>query len=175
MTGLLVVVGVENLGFDDDDGRMGLLFTATALGALLTSALIARVQRTVPTGLITIGALTVSWSAQMGWAVNTSLAPGLALLVVYQCAATLSIMNGIIVRQTLAPDRLQARVNTTARMIAWGGTPLGAGVGGAVAQWWGVSTAIIVCSSGVALAVIGSVVTGLGRTPLLAQLTADPG
>jgi hypothetical protein len=48
------------------------------------------------------------------------------------------IVNGISLRQQVIPDRLQGRVNVTARMIAWGGTPFGAALGGLVAKLAGI-------------------------------------
>ena len=42
--------------------------------------------------------------------------------------------SGITVRQMLTPDHLQSRVNTAGRMIAWGGNPVGAVLGGLLAE-----------------------------------------
>jgi MFS family permease len=42
------------------------------------------------------------------------------------------------VRQLVTPDQLQGRVNATARMIAWGGSPFGALVGGLLADQIGI-------------------------------------
>ncbi len=173
VAGLLVVAGVEQLGLDDDDGRLGLLFTATALGAFGMSLLVAWIQKVVPTGWITIIALGLSWAAQVAWALTTSLPIGFAILAIFQAASTLSIHTAIIVRQSLAPDRLQSRVNTTARMIAWGGTPLGAGIGGVLAQRIDLSTALLVCSFGTGLALSLALATRLWRVPTLAVLRAQ--
>jgi hypothetical protein len=44
--------------------------------------------------------------------------------------------SGITIRRMLTPDHLQARVNTSGRLIAYGGgQPLGAVLGGMLAQW----------------------------------------
>ena len=40
----------------------------------------------------------------------------------------------ITLRQMLTPDHLQGRVNTTGRLIAWGGQPVGALLGGLLAE-----------------------------------------
>lgn len=170
MLGLTIVVAVQNLGMTDDDPGLGLLYSATALGALLISLAIARIQRTVPTGWITILALSVSWAAQLAWAVTTSIPTGLIILVLFQAASTLSIMNGIIVRQSLAPDHLQSRVNTTARMIAWSGSPLGAVLGGVLAQHFDVTLAIILCTAGTAVGLGIAISSRLWRVPTLAAL-----
>lgn len=173
MLGLLVVVGVERLGMSSDGAELGLLYAATALGAFLVSLVMARIQRRVATGRISIGALAVSWAAQVSWAVVGSTPLALMVLVVFQMAATLLIMNGIIVRQSLAPDALQSRVNTTARMIAWGGTPLGALLGGLLAERLPLTAAILICSIGTLLGLLGAFRARLWRVPRLAVLVEE--
>lgn len=152
--GLTIVVGVQQLGMATDDPRLGLLYSATALGAFLISLAVSQIQRRVPTGWITLTALTVTWVSQLVWAVTTSLPFALVVLAVLQAASTLTIMNGIIVRQSLASNHLQSRVNTTARLIAWGGTPVGAVLAGVLAQRFDTALAILVCSGGTAAALI---------------------
>lgn len=44
------------------------------------------------------------------------------------------LTTGITLRQMLTPDHLQARVNTAGRMIAGAGLPLGAALGGFLAE-----------------------------------------
>ena len=61
----------------------------------------------------------------------------------------LVIVNGITLRQQVIPDHLQGRVNVTARMIAWGGTPFGAALGGVIAQLAGIRVAYLVMAAGV--------------------------
>lgn len=170
MLGLTIVVGVRQLGLADDDPRLGLLYTATAVGAFAMSLAIARIQHAVPTGWITLVSLTVSLAAQLAWAATTSVTAGLIVLAVFQAAATLTIVNGIVVRQSLAPSHLQSRVNTTARMIAWGGTPVGALLGGLLAERLSTATAILICSAGTGLGLTLGLCVRLWRVPRLAVL-----
>lgn len=60
--------------------------------------------------------------------------PALAALAGWLFCYSMVTINGITLRQELAPDRLQGRVNTTARMLGWGGYPLGALIGGVLAE-----------------------------------------
>ena len=173
MLGLMIVTGIQQLTLAESDPRLGLLYSATALGALTVSLMVSRIQRTLSTGWITILALAVSWLSQLAWAATTSLTLGLVVLTCFQAGTTLAIMNGIIVRQSLAPDHLQSRVNTTARMIAWGGTPLGALIGGVLAEHIGTSLALVLCSAGTATGLIIAVGAKLWRIPTLATLRAD--
>jgi len=52
VVGLVVVVGVENLGFAEDDPRFGWIYAVSALGAFLGSATLSRVQARVGIGII---------------------------------------------------------------------------------------------------------------------------
>ena len=61
------------------------------------------------------------------------------------------IINAISLRQRVAPDHLQSRVNVSARMIAWGGMPFGAAVGGALAEVTSIQTTYLVMALGVAI------------------------
>ncbi|MGB7385954.1 MAG: MFS transporter [Rhodococcus sp. (in: high G+C Gram-positive bacteria)] len=173
VVGLMVVVGVRKLGLNEGDARLGSLYAATALGAFLISLVSARIQRAVGTGVITCAGLLVAFSAMLAWSIADVLAVSLLVLVVYQAANTMIVVNGIVVRQSVTPDGLQSRVNTTARMIAMGGTPFGAAAGGAVAEMFGVTAAIVLGAC--ALAAAGAVALRLGvpRLPLLADLTAS--
>jgi hypothetical protein len=63
-------------------------------------------------------------------------------------------INGITLRQELTPDRLQSRVNTTARMLGWGGYPLGALIGGGLAQVLPIRVTLLVMGTPVAAAAL---------------------
>jgi hypothetical protein len=173
VVGLMVVVGVRRLGLSDNDSRLGALYAATALGAFLISLVSARIQRVVVTGTITLVGIAVSAGAMLAWAQTTWFAMSLIILVVYQAANTLVIVNGIVVRQSITPDHLQSRVNTTARMIAMGGTPFGATIGGGMAQIAGVEVAIGVGAAALAMAAAIGLYLGVLRLPLLADIAAS--
>jgi MFS family permease len=148
--GLLVVYGVQALGLDRGDGRLGLLYTAGAAGSLVASLLLPRLGRRVGPTRLTPAALTTNLAALIALALASLLPVALALLVVWQGTYMLVIVNGITLRQQVIPDHLQGRVNVTARMIAWGGTPFGAALGGLIAQAGGIRVAYLVMAAGVA-------------------------
>lgn len=170
VTGLLVVVAVRQLGLSDDDSRVGLLYACAAVGTLIISILLSRIQERFATGLITLTALAVNFVALILWSQNSIWIVGLGIIVLWQASNSLVILNGIVVRQAVTPQRLQSRVNTTARMIAWGGTPLGATLGGILAEAFGTRTALLVMSSSLLLSLMIGVTTVLRNTGKLAQL-----
>lgn len=169
VSALTVVYGVRQLGLDGSGWQVGLLFSATAAGGLLASVLLPRLVRRAPVGWITIAALSLSPLLVLGLA----LAPGLTVaLLLYAGWATtwvLVSLNGISARQQVTPDDLQGRVNTTARMIAWGGAPFGALLGGLVANQTSMRETLLV------IAVIAAVVAVLAwASPLRRRSLAHP-
>lgn len=157
VTGLIIVTGVRRLGLSDHDARLGLLFTVASLGSFVAGLAVSRLQRRFPLGAITLAGLAANLVLLVALAQTTAFPVALVVVAVWQGTNTLVILNGIITRQAITPPRLQGRVNTTARMIAWGGQPLGAALGGLVASRLGVHAALLIATAGVA----GSLVFGL--------------
>jgi len=174
VTGLVVVVAVRQLDLSSDDGRIGLLYAAAGAGSLLASLLLAPLQRHLPVGWITLGGLAAGLLFLGGWSASRSLILGAVTLLGWQAANTLVSLNGIVVRQTLAPLELQARVNTTARIIAWGGQPAGALLGGMTAEHAGLGPALGVGGSGLALALLAGTLTRLRHRDRLDALVHTP-
>jgi MFS family permease len=52
----------------------------------------------------------------------------------------------VSLRQRITPDRLLGRMNAAYRMLGWGTMPIGAALGGAVAEVWGLRTTFVVAS-----------------------------
>lgn len=154
VVGLTVVYAVRGLGLAETDGRIGLLYTATAVGGLGASLLLPLLTRRVAIGIITLTGLGLHAALLVGLAVAPTLWAGVLVIGLWQLCNTLIIINGIALRQQVTPDHLQARVNTTARMVAWGGQPFGAAVGGALAEAFDVRVALLLVAGGVALSAV---------------------
>jgi predicted MFS family arabinose efflux permease len=90
----------------------------------------------------------------IGVAFAPQLWAGVVLIGIWQLCNTLIIINGIALRQQVTPDHLQARVNTTARMVAWGGQPFGAAVGGLLAELFDVRSALLIVAVGVLISAV---------------------
>lgn len=154
MIGLMIVYGVEGLGLAKDDGRLGLLFAAGGIGSLAATMLLPRLTSRFSVGRITLAGLVCDLAFLLLVALAPSLIIGLPLLFLWHGSYTLVVLNGITARQIATPHHLQSRVNATARMIAWGGTPFGAAIGGAVADVVGVRPAITIMALGVATSLV---------------------
>ncbi len=171
--GLLVVVGVEQVGLAADAQQLGWIYAASALGTLLGSALLAPLQRLLGVGLITAGGLLLSIVLLVALATAHSLPSVLVLVALFQIPLMALIVNGMVVRSVLTPDRLQSRVNTTARMVAGGGGPFGAVLAGAVAEAAGTEWALRAVGAGLLVSLIGVLIVGVHRYPRLSRLESD--
>lgn len=149
--GLLVVHADQALGVTAADRRIGLLYAAAAVGSLVATLLLPSVGRRAGQGSVSIAVYGMVVVSLVGLAVNALFVGALLLWAVWEFARTTGNLNGVTVRQQLTPDALQGRVNTTGRMIAWGGTPFGALAGGMVAQSMGAPVAYAVLAVPVAV------------------------
>lgn len=134
VSALLVVYAVRDLGLSDQGRGVGILVAIVAAGGFLAALALPRLTDRVPIGWITIGTLTANPVALLAVAIAPTLLWTAGPLLLWSFTSTLTIINGIAARQVVTPLELQARVNTTARMLAWGGTPLGALTAGLLAE-----------------------------------------
>lgn len=132
--GLLVVYANRALHMTHADVRLGLLYSTGELGGLLSTAAVPMLIKRLAIGRLTAAFLAANAVALALLAVAPSYGWALTAFFFYELAYVMVITTGITVRQMLTPDQLQARVNTAGRMIAWGGSPVGAVVGGLLAE-----------------------------------------
>lgn len=126
VSGMLVVTVVRLFGMSSDGPYVGFAYSAIAVGAFVGSSLLPVLGRRMAVGSVTVLGLVVAVVGVLGWSQQPSYAIGLMALVIYQGGSTIVILNGVTERSRATPDALQGRVNATARMVAWGGNPIGA-------------------------------------------------
>lgn len=143
---LVRVVGLEA-------GGLGLVLSASAvgglLGALCAGRLAARLgqARVILLSVLATGPFALLWPLSgHGFAGAALFAAGSGVVsfgaVVYNVAQ-------VSFRQGLCPPRLLGRMNATLRFLMWGTLPLGALLGGALAQSYGSRTALAWCAVGI--------------------------
>lgn len=127
VVGLLVGFAIERLGVaGPQDARMGLLYSAGSVGALLAATALPRlVARFSPTRMF-VAVLPLHAAALLWLAWTASVAAGLVAILLWWATWVLTNLNAITIRQQLTPPHLQGRVNTSARTISYAGQPLGA-------------------------------------------------
>jgi MFS family permease len=157
--GLLVPYAVTELGLAEKDARIGLLYGATGLGALVAGAVFARLFRVERVRWLTPTTLLISAIVAAGLALAEGWVVAALLLVAFSWSIATTINVGITFRQLAAPDDLRSSVNVLGRMIAWGGQPFGAACGAFVAGAAGVPLAY--AGAAVVMAVSGTVAAAL--------------
>lgn len=175
VTALLVVLAVEEPALAGDGHSYGLMLATVAVGGFLSASALPWLSRHSPVGWVTLGGLALGTTTVGGLAVGLPYVAVLLLLLAWAFSSTLVILNGISTRQLVTPDHLQARVNTTGRMIAWGGTPFGAVAGGFVAEVADVRTAFIGAAGVLTATLVLALTTGLPRRDFARDGSGDDG
>lgn len=96
-------------------------------------------------GTIVLVVLPINVLGVVGLALAPNMAVAFVALAVLGAASTVMFVNLLALRQRIVPDRLQGRVNATARAVAVSGTPAGALLAGVlVGPLGGVRTVFLV-------------------------------
>jgi MFS family permease len=154
---LLVVYAHRALGLTHADVRLGFLYSAGELGGLISVAAVPMLIKRWAVGHVTAAFLAANAAALALMSVAPSYGWALLAFFCYESAYVMVTATGITVRQMLTPDHLQSRVNTAGRMIAWGGTPVGAVLGGLLAELLPIRLTFGLLTVGVA---VGAVLAG---------------
>jgi predicted MFS family arabinose efflux permease len=132
--GLLVVFADRALHMTRVDLRLGLLYSAGELGGLISVAAVPTLIKRLAIGRLMATFLVANAAALALLSVAPSYGWAVLSFCLYELVYVMVTATGITVRQMLTPDHLQSRVNTAGRMIAWGGNPVGAVLGGVLAE-----------------------------------------
>lgn len=137
---LIIIVLAKNLGASD--AEIGLIFSVSAVGAIIGSIIGGQIQRRFRFGQVI---MTTVWITALLFPL-LAFAPHFWVLGIIM---GLSWMTGPIYnvvqfsyRVALIPDTLQGRVNSVFRLTAFGFQPLGAAVSGVLIERFGVLVAI---------------------------------
>ncbi len=161
---VLYAVGPDSAVGLSDTGY-GLLLATLAGGSIIGSLLAAPVERIVGRS----GSLVLNYLASallVGVSALTS-DPYVIGAAFFLGSITIVISNVVVVslRQRITPDRLLGRVNSGYRLVAWGTKPLGAAIGGVLAQLFGLRAVFAI----MALLILGL----LGFMPILTNKAMD--
>jgi MFS family permease len=126
----LEILHVNEIGF-------GLLLSVEAAGALSGSLLASAVRRRMGTAPAILLALLMAGVGNLVIGVTSSviLVGAMAVIVSFSGGLWSVVTNSL--RQSIAPDRLMARVQSAHRLLSWGAIPVGTLFGGALAQAFG--------------------------------------
>lgn len=150
---VMVLFAQDILGLDE--AGFGLLLTAFAVGSVAGGVVGERVIARFGSGTVLIGSLLVMGGGQLAIGLVSSAWVVGALNVAVGFAVILWNVITVSLRQSIIPDEILGRVNSTYRFVGWGAMPLGALLGGVLADAFGLRTPFIVGGIGmIVLAVV---------------------
>ena len=127
---------------------IGLVFAASGPGALLGSLLAGWCSRRFGLGNTIIGSILAGGLANL--LIPLARGPLLLVLGMLMVASFVSGLtnpvyniNQVSLRQAITPDHLQGRMNASVRFIVWGTIPIGALMGGALGEAFGLWPTIV--------------------------------
>jgi MFS family permease len=173
-TSLLVVYASRALHLAHADVRLGLLYSAGELGGLISFVAVPALVKRRAIGRVMAAFLAANAAAVALLAIAPSYGWALVLYCAYELVYLMVASTGITIRQMLSPDRMQARVNTAGRLIAGAGQPIGALLGGMLAEVLPIRLTFALLALGVA---VGAGLAGwacLGSRPLSAISVSAP-
>ena len=149
---LAVLLGLMNLWFtaafsilvlfaqdilDLGDVGFGILGTSMAFGSVLAGVVTSRLdERFGPGPLLLTGAFGIALTQLIVGPLSDPWLVGLALAASGFFAVMWNVVT-VSLRQTIIPDELLGRVNSVYRFLGWGGMPIGALIGGVLADQFG--------------------------------------
>ena len=156
LVGQMVPWANHTLRIPLEDGRLGALYGAWAVGGVIATLVYPKFSRRLGDCRVTLIALPLSALGAVAVDVVHSWLLAMAVLVAWAVAFVCTNLAAMTSRQKLTPDALQARVSTTGRMLSFGaGWPLGAAAGGGVAAAAGPQGALALGAGLMVLTAIG--------------------
>ncbi|MEU8587317.1 MFS transporter [Streptomyces sp. NPDC048664] len=133
-------------------GALGLVLSASAVGGLLGALGAGRLARRLGQARVILLSVLVTGPFAVLWPLSGHGALGAVLFAagsaVVSFGAVVYNVAQVSFRQGLCPPRLLGRMNATLRFLMWGTLPLGALLGGFLAQSFGPRTALACCAAG---------------------------
>ncbi len=142
--GYVLVLLVLAQHMDASNTVIGLIFASGGIGSVIGALLVGPLQKHFTFGQVII---TATWIWALTW-LFYAIAPNPLLLGIANTISFIVVPIYTVTQYTyrisLIPDRLQGRVNSVFRLIAFGGQPLGIAVTGLLLQAVGPTYAVII-------------------------------
>ena len=145
---------------------LGFLRSAPAVGALLMSAFLAHVSLRHHLGKIMFMAVAIFGLSTMAFAISTSFALSLALLILLGAADMISVVIRLSLVQLETPDSMRGRVSAVNSLFIGTSNQLGEFESGLTAAWFGTKAAVLI--GGIGTIIVAAVWTRL--FPALAEV-----
>jgi MFS family permease len=169
---LAIMLGVQNMAFTAffsvlvlfvvapgpmglSEAGFGVLLAAFGVGSLLGTWLAVPAERRLGPFRTLVSSVVLGAATLVVPVLTTS--PVLVGLSFVVSGLEMVLWNVVTVslRQRITPDRLLGRMNAAYRLVGWGTMPLGALLGGALAEWLGLRATFLVAAAVVTLTLAG--------------------
>jgi len=158
---LMPVMAQDVLG--QGAGGYGAMMSATGVGAIIGSLVLASWGSLVPRGRMLIGSELAFSASVVGFSVCRNFIISLVILAVLGCAMIGFMTTANTAIQLTTPDHLRGRLMSIWVLVSFGFSPIGSLISGAVAQSWGAPLAL---GLGGAICAVAGLVIALGSAPL---------
>lgn len=155
---------------------LGLVLSLGAVGALVGSVLANRVGRRMGIGRAYVWAHTLDLALLLLPVASQFSYPAVVIAVAFiinGLALGLTNVYSVTLRQTLTPGRLLGRMNASYRFLTYGAIPIGALMGGALAETVGVRNAIALGAAGFLIALVVLILSPMRSLVTLPNADAD--
>jgi MFS family permease len=126
--------------------EVAVVFVAGPVGSIVAGLSTSRISRRLGVGPTILATIAVSGVGVFLYPLATPGTLPIAILMVggalFGFGAVAYNITQVSLRQAITPERLQGRMNAAMRWIVWGTIPLGTLLGGALATWFGLRTAL---------------------------------
>lgn len=112
----------------------GWLLTATAVGAVIGSLFTERAERRFGRSKVLLMTILAAVAAQAVPAATANVPLVVTVFILHGALMMVWNVVGVSMRQRIIPEDLMGRVSASARIVSWGSMPLGALLGGALAE-----------------------------------------
>ena len=148
---VLYVVAPGPMGLDEIG--YGLLITSMAVGGVAGSLIEERLELRIGRSNVLFGVVIVSGSVMLIPALTANVVAVAAGMVAMGASFTMWNIITVSLRQRITPDHLLGRMNASYRLFAWGVMPVGALLGGLLAEVLGLH-AVFVAAAAINLAML---------------------
>jgi MFS family permease len=137
--------------------EIAIVFVAAPIGSIVAGLTTNRVNRWIGVGPTILATISVSSVAGLCYPLAPQSFPMPLIMAggaLFGFGAVAYNITQVSLRQAITPERLQGRMNAAMRWIVWGTIPLGTLLGGAIATWFSLRTALWVGGLGNTLAIL---------------------
>lgn len=142
--GLMPLVATQQMGLDASG--YGILLSALGVGGLFGALVVSTVNRWLGRQFVMFANIFLTLALVLMPAVTTNLVAVAAGAFLGGMGGTLWSINARTIAQQLVSSEMMGRYSAAAKMFSWGSFPVGAGLAGVLAEWFGTQVAFAIFS-----------------------------